>query len=201
MNYKIQKSKYQGRGNPNFGNHKLAGKNHPCYIDGRTLIQYYCKESKCNNKISLNNWRSGQGRCQSCSSKNMWQTSTRIKNRNTFGKKNGNYIDGRTPLNETIRKLTEYDEWRNKVFKKDNYTCQECGQYGGNIEAHHKNPFAELLSEFLEEYNQFSPYEEKEILTRLAMKYKSFWNINNGETTCIKCHSKIDKYRKISIKR
>ena len=59
------------------------------------------------------------------------------------------------------------------------------------MEAHHKNPFAELLNEFLKEYDQFSPIEDKETLVRLAMKWKSFWDIDNGECLCEDCHKKI----------
>jgi len=105
-------------------------------------------------------------------------------------KKEGNpaYIDGRTPLTVMIRSLQEYKNWRNKVFKRDNYTCQDCEQVGGQLEAHHKNSFAKLLQEFLKEYDQFSPIEDKETLVRLAIKWKPFWNINNGKTLCKNCH-------------
>jgi len=39
------------------------------------------------------------------------------------------------------RKLKENVEWRNKVFEKDNYTCNICKQYGGKLEAHHLNGY------------------------------------------------------------
>lgn len=39
---------------------------------------------------------------------------------------------------ERGRKYTEYYEWRNQVYKRDNYTCQCCGSnQGGNLNAHH----------------------------------------------------------------
>jgi len=34
-----------------------------------------------------------------------------------------------------------YIEWRDKVFKRDRYTCQFCGEKGGKLEAHHINGF------------------------------------------------------------
>ncbi len=108
-----------------------------------------------------------------------------------FGKKrelNPAYKDGKSPLAILIRQLLEYRIWRDKIFKKDNYTCQECGQNGYKLEVHHIEPFKELLSDFLKEYDQFSPIEDKETLIRLAIKWKLFWNTDNGQTLCKDCH-------------
>lgn len=46
---------------------------------------------------------------------------------------------GGTYDNEYIkfRKTYEFKKWRNDVFKRDNYTCQICGSYGGKLNAHH----------------------------------------------------------------
>lgn len=170
---------------------EYKGKESPTFIDGRCSKKYCCID--CGKEIGLTSALYGQGRCIKCNRKIIG-----IKFR---GEKHWNYIDGRTLLKEIIRKSSEYNEWRNQIFARDNYTCQECFRVGGDLEVHHKKPFTELLSEFLAEYNQFSPYEEKEILARLAMKYNSFWDINNGITLCIECHSKIDKHRRIAIKR
>ena len=57
---------------------------------------------------------------------------------------------------------TYYKEWKNKVFKRDNYTCQCCGKRGGNLNAHHL-------------YN-FSEYED--------LRY----DVENGITFCERCH-------------
>ena len=59
-------------------------------------------------------------------------------------------------------------EWREFVFKRDNYTCQECKQKGGRLEAHH-----------------IKPYKECPELRH---------DINNGITLCKECHSKTDSY-------
>lgn len=92
------------------------------------------------------------------------------------GKKNHFFIDGRTPFTQSIKNLLEYNNWRKQIFIRDNFTCQECGQYGVK------------LNNFLKEYDQFSPIEDKETLVRLAIKWKPFWNINNGKTLCEDCH-------------
>ena len=108
---------------------------------------------------------------------------------------------GLRPLHDIIRRLFEYKEWRTKVFQRDNYTCQDCLAKGKYLHAHHKKRFAILLQEFLEEYNQFSPMEDKETLVRLATKWKPFWEIDNGETLCKDCHELTKNYAKNFIRR
>jgi len=106
------------------------------------------------------------------------------------GSNNSAYIDGRTPLVQLIRGLSEYNFWRNQVLERDHYTCQECGDSTSYyLEVHHKVPFIIIFNNFLKEYDQFSPIEDKNILVRLATTYKSFWIIENGQTLCEYCHS------------
>lgn len=113
------------------------------------------------------------------------------------GKNHWNWKNGSASLGILIRNLFESKEWRNEVFKRDNYTCQECMQYGGNLETHHKIYFNIILREFLQFYNQFSPIEDKETLVRLAITYESFWNVSNGLALCKDCHKKIKHIYKI----
>jgi hypothetical protein len=110
-----------------------------------------------------------------------------------FGKKAPNWKGGRTSLVLRIRALKKFKNWRDTIYKRDNYTCQECGYRNGNgryipLNAHHIKSFKKVLKEFLQEYNQFSPMEDKETLIRLAIKWQPFWDINNGQTLCEKCH-------------
>ena len=108
------------------------------------------------------------------------------------GDKHYNWQGGITPLGKAIRKLFEYNQWRHSIFVRDNFTCQKCGaNKSGILEAHHTpKEFAEILAEFLQEYDQFSPYDDKDTLVRLAIKYEPFWDVSNGETLCKKCHEK-----------
>ena len=67
-----------------------------------------------------------------------------------------------------IRKKTEYSDWRNAVFARDNYTCQCCGDRSGNghsvvLHAHHKENFADNPD----------------------LRF----DVDNGITLCDKCHS------------
>ncbi len=98
---------------------------------------------------------------------------------------------GGQSLYNSIRKLKEYKEWRKLIYKQDRYTCNACGQSISNeLNVHHIISFNSILNDFLSQYNQFSPIEDVETLTRLATSYKPFWDINNGVTLCKRCHRK-----------
>ena len=89
------------------------------------------------------------------------------------GEKYWNWKGGITPELKMLRNSSMYKIWREIIFLRDNFTCQECGQFGGFLEAHHIKSFA-LFPE---------------------LRFK----INNGITYCTKCHIKIDKYRGVRI--
>lgn len=75
---------------------------------------------------------------------------------------------GKTSLHMLIRKSAKYKQWREKIFQRDNYTCQICGVKGGKLHADHIMPFA-LFSEL-----------------RLEL--------DNGRTLCEGCHRLTDTY-------
>ena len=112
-----------------------------------------------------------------------------FKNMKFTGEDNWNFIDGRTPLCERLRKLPESKDWRKAIFERDDYSCQVCDKMGGDLEAHHIIAFSILLDMFLKQYDQFSPVSDKDILVRLAFKYEPFWDVNNGQTLCKDCHN------------
>ena len=42
-----------------------------------------------------------------------------------------------------LRRSTNFKNWRNKVFKRDNWTCQKYKSKGGQLEPHHIKNFSE----------------------------------------------------------
>ncbi len=95
---------------------------------------------------------------------------------NKKGENNPNWKGGVKPANATIRASQEYQDWRESVFKRDDWTCQRCGNRSKKgryiiIHAHHIKPFA-IFPEL-----------------RLA--------VDNGETLCKKCHDKEPKGKEI----
>jgi len=119
------------------------------------------------------------------------------KHNHPTGEKHNNWKGGVTPLYCLIRDTDEYKKWRNDVFHKDNYICKGCFQEGGDLEVHHKKQFSIILKEFLKQYSQFSPIDDKETLVRLSTTYEPLWDIDNGKTLCKKCHRKTF-YKKVA---
>lgn len=86
-------------------------------------------------------------------------TEGRAKKR--FGAKNNLWKGGIATLQNVLRKTSEYREWRIAVFERDNYTCQDCGDRGGQLHAHH--------------IKEFAKYPE--------LRYE----VSNGRTLCVDC--------------
>src|SRR3990167_9565634 len=67
----------------------------------------------------------------------------------TFPEKSGKnchlWKGGITKLSAQIRTLEEYRIWRRKCLERDNYTCTNCGQRGGNKNVDHITAFAGLI--------------------------------------------------------
>lgn len=84
------------------------------------------------------------------------------------GARNNKWNGGVTPYNKLIRDSDEYLRWRNDIFVRDDYTCQTCKVRGGELQAHHKQPFS------------------THSLFRLTLE--------NGITLCKKCHNYLHTY-------
>ena len=91
-----------------------------------------------------------------------------IKRPELSGEKHPSWKGGLTSKNQKIRNSFEYKLWRTAIFERDDYTCQDCCQRGGKLQADHIKPFS-LFPEL-----------------RLA--------IDNGRTLCIPCHKKTPTY-------
>jgi 5-methylcytosine-specific restriction endonuclease McrA len=60
---------------------------------------------------------------------------------------------GVTPGTQIIRSSTAYKEWRESVFARDNWTCQDCGKGNRVLHAHHIFAFSEFPEHQLEVWN------------------------------------------------
>jgi len=120
-----------------------SGKEATAYIDGRCSSKiYYCIELVCNNQISYENYRNGNGRCKPCAGKIHSKRQRGEKNsfynkRHTFKhKQKMSLSQGGTGIPYEFNKYPmEFYKIRNKILKRDNYICQKCNKYGNCV--HH----------------------------------------------------------------
>ena len=76
--------------------------------------------------------------------------------------KNPNWKGGIIPEQNAMRQTHQYRNWRNDVYKRDNYTCQSCHKHGVRLEPHHIKPFAKFP--------------------------ELRFDVSNGITLCYECH-------------
>lgn len=57
--------------------------------------------------------------------------------------KNPNWRGGIIPEQNALRQEHHYRNWREAVFKRDNYTCLFCDKRGVRLEPHHIKPFSQ----------------------------------------------------------
>lgn len=84
-----------------------------------------------------------------------------------LGKNNPNWMGGSSSRDEIIRGSNRYKKWRLGVFVRDNWTCTRCGVRGGELNAHHVEPFSK--------------------------NKKLRFETSNGVTFCDKCHKDFHK--------
>jgi hypothetical protein len=94
------------------------------------------------------------------------------------GSKSSAWKGGVTKPNKLARNRARFKNWREAVFKRDDYTCQVCGERGVYLEPHHIKRFADYL----------------------GLRYE----LSNGITLCRECHKpmklKEEKYEPLLIK-
>jgi endogenous inhibitor of DNA gyrase (YacG/DUF329 family) len=132
---------------------KRSGKNAGGWKGGKIAI--VCKQ--CGKKFKV---FPGEKQRKFCSHKcrGEWQSG------NEMGENNPNWNQNLTDDKRIVgRNYPEYKQWIKDVYKRDNYTCQVCGDStGGNLNAHH-----------IESYMSSPAHRTK---------------LSNGITMCEYCH-------------
>ena len=105
-------------------------------------------------------------------------------NKGKFGKNHPRWVETKKhPLYKAVREIFKYNEWRNYIFKRDNYSCVLCGITKTYIEADH---FPITFSDIFKQ-SQIESIDD-------AIKCDKLWDINNGRTLCKPCHLKTDTW-------
>jgi hypothetical protein len=102
------------------------------------------------------------------------------------GFKRGNkhpLYSGKCKVYELIRKYAKYREWTLKCMNRDNFSCRGC-ENKQNLEVHHRKLFSQIIKEY-----DIKTLEESDNCLEL-------WDISNGITLCLDCHSIVDKFRR-----
>lgn len=84
------------------------------------------------------------------------------------GPNNPQWRGGTTSINSALRNSLEYKLWREAVFRRDNWTCVECGTRNSPFNADHIKPFCNFP--------------------------ELRFSLDNGRTLCVPCHKRTDTY-------
>lgn len=135
--------------------------------DKKTVKQKYCSKGCWSNRVKKKTIT-----CPECGKKfHCYPSQTRkycsVPCRNNAykkltGEKSHRWKGGKSSEQDIVRSSSEYKEWRLKVFKRDGFECQICGNKK-HIHAHH--------------IESFSDSPEKRM------------DVKNGITLCHTCHS------------
>ena len=138
----------------------------------------------CNKKFRVPLWRFRKSKMLFCSIKCLGKWISLNKK----GEKSPAWKGGITPITNQIRHSDKYKMWRLGILRRDNFTCQKCGENKkGKIQVHHKIALSKLFRKAKKYSPLFNYYTA-------IMVYSPIWNMKNGITLCEKCHKKTVNY-------
>jgi len=156
----------------------------------KKIIKVSSKRRKFCSKECYHNFLKGR-KLPEKTKKKMSDSQKRINNRPPVMEKENHpqWKGGITSETTKIRRSKQYREWRKKILKRDNYTCQNCGATDKEkiLHADHIKPFAYLINQIRDIYGN--------IIIEQINEFKELWDLNNGRTLCIDCHRKTKCYK------
>ncbi len=133
------------------------------------------------------NWRGGLPTCKSCGCQ-VARGNDRCQGcYDRSGSLNPNWR-GIADAHVLIRQGLKW--WRKAVFKRDGYTCQDCGDArGGNLHAHHICYLSNILADLAGEWGDppVDAHGRTEWVAR-ALTHPCVRDLGNGVTVCESCH-------------
>jgi hypothetical protein len=168
-----------------FCSRSCLAKHRSLHLSGENSHNYKSHTKKCvicGIKIIVKKSAAARGYGKCCSNK----CRAKLVGLQFSGSKHRNWKGGVTPFNLTIRNSNRNNDWRKKVFQRDNFTCVKCGARGGEIRAHHIKSFKSIISNLKYKYPDYDAYKMLELDSEL-------WDVDNGITVCDKCHKGIHK--------
>ena len=165
------------------------------YGKNRTTVICLCD---CGNRVQVVKASLSRLNTSSCGCLKKESAASQLKKINESGlckrENHYNWRGGISPIAETIRACHKMNRWVQDVYKRDSYTCSECGVKGNgsNLNAHHIITFSDILLN----------YNIKNLDDANACDF--LWNLDNGITLCVDCHKGVHKvkgpYTKTKIK-
>ena len=139
-----------------------SGENHPLYNKDSHIK---CNCSYCGKEMELSKYKHNNSKNHFCSR----ECHGKWNSENLKGEKHHSYNPNITDDERELgRRIEGYKDFTKEVYKRDNYTCQCCGDNKGhNLNAHHIYGYTEY----------------KDLRT----------DANNGVTLCEECHKKYHK--------
>ena len=163
---------------------RIIGENNPRWNGGQVTI--VCKI--CGENFQVDPYREKTANFCSviCSNEFRKSPEFRLKTselqKKIFEEKLGGFRSRLTTLAMLIRNSIHYKLWRENIFKRDNFTCKECGQKGGALIGDHIKQFGLILIE-----NDVKTFDE-------ALFCVELWDLSNGQTLCLDCHKNTPTY-------
>jgi hypothetical protein len=151
----------------------LSGENSGRWVKPKGVVCFFCDKT-----ILLKPWQIKNHKRFFCN-RDCWAQGTRGNGSPVY--KGDKAVKD---LKSRIMLLPEYASWRKSVMERDLFTCQKCGQRGGNLQVHHHRLY---FFQLVNRYGFKTPEE--------ARGCRALWDKSNGMTLCRKCHLTSHTYK------